>query len=40
MNIFYLTDIDLEELVDLFAKKYPRRLGLGTLLNNHDDQHC
>ena len=35
-----VTDIDLEEAVDLFAKKYPRRLELGTLLKDHDDQHC
>ena len=40
MYIHYLTDIDLEEAVDLFAKKHPRRLELGTLLKNHDDQHC
>jgi len=26
MDILYLTDIDLEEVVDLFAKKHPRRL--------------
>ena len=32
MHIHYLTDIDLDEVVDLFAKKHPRRLELGTLL--------
>ena len=39
MHIHYPTDINPEEIVDLFAKKYPRRLELGTLLKDHDDHH-
>ena len=33
MHIHYLEEVDLEVLVDLFARKHPRRLELGTLLN-------
>ena len=38
MHIHYLTDIDLDIVVDLFAKMHPRRLELGTLLKDRDDQ--
>lgn len=37
LHIHYLTDIDQEEVVDVFAKKHPRRLELGTLLKDRDD---
>ena len=39
VHIHYPTYINLEEVVDLFAKKYPRRLELGTLLKDHNDQY-
>ena len=32
MHIHYDTDIDLEEVVDAFAKKHPRTLELTTVL--------
>ena len=32
MHIHYQVKIDLKELVNLFATKYPRRLELGTIL--------
>ena len=38
MHIHYLTDIDLDIVLDLFAKMHPRRLELGTLLKDRDDQ--
>ena len=38
LHIHYLTDIDLDKVVDLFAKMHPRRLELGTLLKDRDDQ--
>ena len=38
MHIHYLTDIDLDIVVDLFAKMHLRRLELGTLLKDRDDQ--
>ena len=38
MHIHYLTDIDLDIVVNLFAKMHPRRLELGTLLKERDDQ--
>ena len=43
MHIHYLEDINLEEVVDLFAKEYPRGLELGTVRNimmiSTADQH-
>ena len=38
MHIHYLTEIDLEEAVDVFAKKHPTELYLGTLLKDRHDQ--
>ena len=34
MHIHYDTDIDLEEVVDVFAKKHPRKLELTTVLRD------
>ena len=39
MHIRYVMVIDLEEVVDLFAKKHPKRLRFGTQLKDHYDQH-
>ena len=34
-----LSSLEEEVTSNLFAKKYPRRLELGTLLKDHDDQY-
>ena len=39
MHICYVIVIDVEEVIDLFPKKHPKRLELGTLLKDHYEQH-
>ena len=39
MHIRYAVVIALEEVTNLFPKKPPKRLELGTLLKDHYDQH-
>ena len=39
MHIRYAVVIELEEVTNLFPKKPPKRLELGTLLKDHYDQH-
>lgn len=39
MHIQNAVIIELEEVTNLFPKKHPKRLELGTLLEDHYDQH-
>lgn len=39
IHICYAVVIELEEVNDLFPKKHPKRLELGTLLEDHYDPH-
>lgn len=39
IHIRYAVVIELEQVTDLFPKKHPKRLELGTLLKDHHDQH-
>ena len=39
MHIRYAVVIELEEVTNLFPKKPPKRLELGTPLKDHYDQH-
>lgn len=39
IHIRYAVVIELEQVTNLFPKKPPKRLELGTLLKDHHDQH-
>ena len=36
MHIYCIKDIDLDQVVDIFVAKHPRRLELGTLLKDQE----